>query len=231
MKRYNNRNYIAFKKDLKVLREDELKNYYEHVIQIANTFPRDSIAIGILDITDLIQAGNVGLIEAWAKVDWELINESPNPNGQLWSFLKKRIRFAIRREIDNNGAFIKVPRRQLEDHRRELTSIDKILVNTFPRFFARELVAEDDYSDWDNEQLGLLLDDIIYDNIKSHNHQAILKLSFGIDTMDNKPVSIKKIATMYNLSEIGIKKIKKRSIEKIKDNEQTEILIKNFFHM
>ena len=228
MKRYNNRNYIAFKKDLKVLREDDLKNYYEHVIQIANTFPRDSIAIGILDITDLIQAGNVGLIEAWAKVDWDLINESPNPNGQLWSFLKKRIRFAIRREIDNNGAFIKVPRRQLEDHRRELTSIDKILVNTFPRFFARELVAEDDYSDWHNEQLGELLDDMIYNSIKSHAHQAILKLSFGMDTMDNKPMSMKGIAKMYKTSVSYIQNIKFKCIKQLRTEENKE-LIENFY--
>ena len=229
MKRYNNRNYIAFKKDLKVLREDDLKNYYEYVIQIANTFPRDSIAIGILDITDLIQAGNVGLVEAWNRVDWDLINESPNPNGQLWSFLKKRIRFAIRQEIDKHGAFIKVPERVLRDHKKNLTGIDKILVNTFPKFWDHETVFQEDYSDWNNEQLGLLLDDIIYDNIKSHNHQQILKLSFGVDTLDNKSVSIKKIAKMYNLSEIGVKKIKQRSIDKIKENEETKIIIENFF--
>ena len=229
MKWSNYRNFKAYKQDLKVLREDELKNYYKHVIQIANTFPRDQIAIGILDITDLIQAGNIGLIEAWEKVDWDLINESPNPNGQLWSFLKKRIKFTIRREIDNCGAFIKIPRRQLEDHRKNLTGIDRILVNVFPKFFDQELVAYENTSSWDNEQLGLLLDDIIYDNIKSHEHQAILKLSFGIDTFDNKSVPIKKIADMYNISISGVKKIRQRSIEKIKENENTEIIIKNFF--
>ena len=229
MKWSNFRNFKAYKKDLKVLREDELKNYYEHVIQIANTFPRDQIAIGILDITDLIQAGNAGLIDAWSNVDWDLINESPNPNGQLWSFLKKRIKFAIRREIDNCGAFIKIPRRQLESHRKNLTGIDKILVDTFPQFFDNAIIYEEDYSDWANVQLGEVLDDIIYNNVKSHDHQQILKLCFGIDTIDNKPVSIKEIANTYNLSIAGVKKIRQRSIEKIKDNEETEIIIKNFF--
>ena len=229
MKWSNFRNFKAYKKDLKVLREDELKNYYEHVIQIANTFPRDQIAIGILDIMDLVQAGNAGLVEAWEKVDWDLINESPNPNGQLWSFLKKRIRFAIRREIDNCGAFIKIPRRQLEEHRRDLTGIDRILVNIFPKFFDQELIAYEDQGSWENEKLGEVLDDMIYNNIHNHNHQQILKLCFGIDTVDDKPVSIKKIADMYNLSVPGIKKIRQRSIEKIKENEETEIIIKNFF--
>ena len=229
MKWNNRRNSLAYKADLKVLRDDELKNYYEHVIQIANTFSRDSVAIGILDIADLIQAGNIGLIESWQKVDWELIESSPNPTGQLWSFLKKRIKFAIRREIDNYGSFIKIPRRQLETHRKELTAIDKILVNSFPRFFAREIIAEDYIGSWENEQLGELLDDIIYDNIHNHDHQQIFKLCYGLDTMDNKYYSMKEIATMYHMSESGIKKIKQRSIEKIRENPETEIIIKNFY--
>ena len=228
MKWNNRRNSLAYLADLKVLRDDELKTYYPHVIQIANTFSRDSVAIGILDSADLIQAGNIGLIEAWEKVDWDLIDDSTNPQGQLWSFLKKRIKFAIRREIDNYGSFIKVPRRQLEVHRKELTAIDKILVNSFPQFFANAIGFEEHFGSWANEQLGEVLDNIIYNNIHNHDHQQILKLCFGLDTIDNKPLSIKKIAGIYDLSEIGIKKIRQRSIDKIKDNPETKIIIENF---
>ena len=229
MKWNNRRNSLAYKADLKVLRDDELKNYYEHVIQIANTFSRDSIAIGILDIADLIQAGNIGLIESWRKVDWDLIDASPNPQGQLWSFLKKRIRFNIRQEIDKYGSFIKVPERVLRDHKKNLTGIDKILVNVFPRFFAREIIAEDYFGSWENEQLGELLDDIIYDNIHNYDHQYILKSSFGIDTPDNKPVSYKEMAKKFNTNEGKLRKIKQRCIEKIKENPETKIIIENFY--
>ena len=231
MKWNNRRNSLTYLADLKVSRGHELDNYYQYVVQIANTFTRDSAAIGILDSSDLIQAGNVGLIEAWEKVDWELIEVSPNPQGQLWSFLKKRIRFAIRREIDNNGTFIKVPRRQLEDHRKDLTSIDKILVSVFPKFFDRGLIEFVwDGSSYENERLGALLDDIIYNNIHSHIHQAILKESFGLDTIDGKAISIRDLANKYNLSEIGIKKIKQRSIDKIRENPDTKIIIENFYN-
>ena len=230
MKWNNRRNSLAYKADLKVLRDDELKNYYEHVIQIANTFSRDSIAIGILDIADLIQAGNIGLIESWRKVDWDLIDASPNPQGQLWSFLKKRIRFNIRQEIDKYGSFIKVPERVLRDHKKNLTGIDKILVNVFPRFFARELIEQEYVGSWENEQLGEILDDIIYDNIHNHDHQAIFKASFGLDTINGKSISIKELARMYHMSEIGIKKIKQRSIKKIKENPETKIIIENFYN-
>ena len=230
MKWNNRRNSLAYKADLKVLRDDELKNYYEHVIQIANTFSRDSVAIGILDIADLIQAGNIGLIESWRKVDWDLIDASPNPQGQLWSFLKKRIRFNIRQEIDKYGSFIKVPERVLRDHKKNLTGIDKILVNVFPRFFARELIEQEYVGSWENEQLGEILDDIIYDNIHNHDHQAIFKASFGLDTINGKSISIKELARMYHMSESGIKKIKQRSIEKIRENPETKIIIENFYN-
>ena len=228
MKWSNFRNFKAYKKDLKVLREDELKNYYEHVIQIANTFPRDQIAIGILDITDLIQAGNAGLIDAWSNVDWDLIDESPNPNGQLWSFLKKRIKFAIRREIDNCGAFIKIPRRQLESHRKNLTGIDRILVDTFPQFFDNAIIYEEEYGSWENVQLSEVLDDMIYNSIHNHDHQQILKLTFGIDTHDNKPVSMKKIAEMYKTSVSYIQNIKFKCLKQLKTDEN-EGIVKDFY--
>ena len=225
MKWNNYRSSVAYKKDLKILRDDELKNYYPHVIQIANTFSRDFVAIGILNIQDLIQAGNVGLLEAWSNVDWELINESPNPQGQLWAFLKKRIKFAIRREIDYNGTFIKVPRRQLEDHRKHLTGIDKVLVNVFPKFFESELIYQDDITDWDNEQLGLMLDDLIYDNIKSADHRIILSLCFGLD---GEKMSQKDIAEKFRTTISNVQNIKHRCIRKLATKEN-KIIIENFY--
>ena len=230
MKWNNRRNSLSYLRDLKVSRGHELDNYYQYVIQIANTFTRTSAAIGILDSADLIQAGNVGLIESWQKVDWELIESSPNPQGQLWSFLKKRIRFNIRQEIDKYGTFIKVPERVLRDHKKNLTGVDKILVSIFPRFFDRGLIEFVwDGSSYQNEQLGELLDDIIYNNIHNHDHQYILKAIFGIDTIDGKPISYKELAVKFKTNEGKLRKIKQRSIEKIRENPETKIIIENFY--
>ena len=225
MKWNNRRNSLAYKADLKVLRDDELKNYYEHVIQIANTFSKDSVAIGILDSADLIQAGNVGLIEAWEKVDWELIEASPNPQGQLWSFLKKRIKFNIRQEIDKYGTFVKIPERILRDHKKNLTGVDKILVNTFPQFFANTIVFEDPIDSWENERLGEILDDMIYNCISSIDHRIILSLCYGLDC---DKMSHKNIADKFRTTISNIQNIKHRCIKKL-DTEENKEIIKNFY--
>ena len=226
MKWNNRRNSLSYLRDLKVSRGHELDNYYQYVVQIANTFTRNSAAIGILDSADLIQAGNVGLIESWAKVDWDLIESSPNPQGQLWSFLKKRIRFNIRQEIDKYGTFIKVPERVLRDHKKNLTGVDKILVSIFPKFFDRGLVEFIwDGSSYENEQLGEVLDDIIYDSIHNHDHQQILKLCFGLD---NDKLSIEDISIRYNTSKGYIKQVRDRCIKKLR-TEENKIIIENFY--
>ena len=46
--------------------KDTLAKFYPHVIQVANSFTRDSVAIGALNLSmDLVQAGHVGLIQAY----------------------------------------------------------------------------------------------------------------------------------------------------------------------
>ena len=101
MKYYNHRAHKAHQYDLKVQKDTHLNRMLPHVLQIASQFSRESIAIGALNYQDLYQAGYLGLLEAWEKVDWDMINKSPNPDGQLWSYLKRRIKGAIRRSIYN----------------------------------------------------------------------------------------------------------------------------------
>ena len=226
MKWNNRRNSLSYLRDIKVSRGHELDNYYQYVVQIANTFTRNSAAIGILDSSDLIQAGNVGLIEAWSKVDWELIDSSPNPQGQLWSFLKKRIRFNIRQEIDKYSTFIKIPERVLRDHKKKLTGVDKILVSIFPKFFDRGLVEFVwDGSSYQNERLGELLDDIIYNTIRSADHRIILGLCYGLDC---DKMSHKDIAEKFRTTISNIQNIKHRCIKKL-DTEENRIIIENFY--
>ena len=112
--------------------------YYQWVIKLANQFNREYASIGVLDINDLISAGNMGLVQAWSKIDWERITESPNAEAELWSYLKKRIKWSIRREIDNYGAFIKIPRRDIEDARKNLYATDKALCRYFSSILWRE---------------------------------------------------------------------------------------------
>ena len=221
MKWYLHKHHNQHLKDIKVQRDTDFGNYLPWVSQIANAFSRDSVAIGALNLQDLIQAGYVGLVEAYNLTDHD------RPQAEKWSFIKKRIKHAIRREIDNHGSFIKIPRRQLEEHRKNLTGIDKILVDTFPQFFAEELVFHDNIDSFENLQLGELLDDYLYSNFKNIDHVEILRSRFGIDR--DKPLSIKELSIKYRKSEIGIKKIQQRMIESLKQKENFKIIIDNFY--
>ena len=221
MKWYSHRLHQIHLADVKVKREDPLDIYYPWVIQIANTFTRDAIAIGALNLQDLVQAGYVGLLDAWDNIDED------RDQAQKWSFIKKRIKGNIRREIDNYGTFIKVPRRALEEHRKELSAIDKVLVNTFPKFFDVEIISYDNIPSWQAVRLEELIDDYLYYNFPNKTHVNILKDSFGIDR--DKKVSLKDLALQYDLTEIAIKKIKSRMINKIKEDKNFEEIIINFY--
>ena len=226
MKNFNWRAFQAYRYDVKVNRDD-MKDYYPHVINVANSFPRDSIAIGALNIQDLIQAGNVGLVEAWAKVDWERIDKSPNPQAELWSYLKKRIKFAIRREIDNYGTTIKIPRRDIEEARKNLKGHDKILVGTFGSFFdkSRFLADIDDPAPW----IAIMLEEFINDELEKHvpnvDHRNILLKFYGIGYEKH---TLKGLAEIYRKSENAIKKIVFNTKNKL-DTEEFKTIIENFY--
>ena len=223
MKKFNYRAFNQYRYDVSVSRDD-MTRFYPHVINIANTFPRDSIAIGVLNIEDLIQAGNIGLVEAWNKVDWNRIKKSKNPDGEIWTYLKTRIKFAIRREIDNAGAFIKVPRRDLEQARKNLTHHDKILVNMFPQFFDEEMWIEDDHP-WHGILLEELINDELYRVELNYDNIDILLKFYGIG-FEKK--SRKELAKEYNKHETNIGVILNRTRKKL-DNEHFKNIIENFY--
>ena len=62
MKWYLHKHLKMHQQDIKEAKDD-IARFYPHVIQVANSFPRDGIAIGALNLQDLIQAGYVGLIQ------------------------------------------------------------------------------------------------------------------------------------------------------------------------
>ena len=82
MKRYDIENYVRYTNDLKVSKpkERELLDYSRDeliikflplVENLARKFPSSEIAIGVLNITDLIQIGSEALILAVDKLDYE----------------------------------------------------------------------------------------------------------------------------------------------------------------
>ena len=117
MKKYNVKNYIRYKEDIKLkigsipmkdyvdYTDDELKVIFLPLVEnVARKFSTAQEASGVMSIMDLIQEGSLQLCKAVGKLDREKLLESEDKLKSLKSFFAKRIRGGIRREIDKNRA-------------------------------------------------------------------------------------------------------------------------------
>lgn len=183
MKKYNVQNYVRYKLDL----EDSLKLAFEGkyserdtliienlplVESVARKFSTSDQASGVLSINDMLQAGSEGLIHAIDRVDWNVINESDNPEKTLISFLSKRIRGAIRREIDINRGNMRIPEYKLNEIRKSDGGDKKIVQMFFNSIFSSIDI------EYENEEDNALMQ--IPDKSKDYNIDIINKYLLGL---------------------------------------------------
>ena len=140
MKKYNIKNYIRYKEDVKAsMPDDKPYNQYTRnelitkflplVENIARKFSTTQQASGVLSILDLLQEGNIGLTKAVDKLDWSLLEKSEDIEKTLKSFFSKRAKGAIRRRIDMHRGDIRIPEHKLNQIRKNPK--DKIAVEMF----------------------------------------------------------------------------------------------------
>ena len=238
MKKYNIQNYVRYKTDTtQSIESIDNKQYHEYtrdeliiillplVETIARKFSTGEQASGILDITDLIQEGVVGLIYAVDKIEWELISSSTDPEKTLKSFVSKRIKGAIRRAIDINRGNIRIPEHKLNEMRKN-TGEDKRIVQMFFNsiFLSLDNTTNEDGSSYDvidssktynidlmNKYLLGIME--TYLDIKEYD---VLRMSYGLDC---DKMSAKDIADKLNIkgtaSYVRISQIKREAIDKL----------------
>jgi len=241
MKKYNIQNYVRYKTDTtQSIESIDDKQYHEYtrdeliiillplVETIARKFSTGEQASGILDITDLIQEGVVGLIYAVDKIEWELISSSTDPEKTLKSFVSKRIKGAIRRAIDINRGNIRIPEHKLNEMRKN-TGEDKRIVQMFFNsiFLSLDNTTNEDGSSYDvidssktynidlmNKYLLGIME--TYLDIKEYD---VLRMSYGLDC---DKMSAKDIADKLNIkgtaSYVRISQIKREAIDKLIEN-------------
>ena len=128
MKKYNVKNYIRYKEDLKANmpidkpyafynRNELIIKFMPLVENIGRKFATSQEASGVMSINDIIQEGNLNLTKAVDKIDREVLYESEDVEKTLKSFLAKRIRGGIRREIDRNRGTMRIPEHKLNEMR------------------------------------------------------------------------------------------------------------------
>jgi RNA polymerase sigma factor (sigma-70 family) len=244
MKSYNVQNYIRYKEDLKQVnkdnssdsfhlysRNDLITRFLPLVENIAKKFSTTTEACGILDITDLIQCGSIGLIQAVDKIEWDTIKYSEHKESTLKSFLSKRIKGSIRRAIDINRGSIKIPEHKLNEIRKDNNKDHKLVAMFFNSVFLSidEQINDDD----DNNMLYQIPDQSEVYNInlmnlyltsllKKHldNREfEVLRLSYGLDCDKHSANEIaSKLSIEGATAYVKISEIKKQAIQKLIDN-------------
>ena len=243
MKHYNIQNYIRYKKDLEqTVKRIQLKEHYSLydrdtliklfmplVENIARKFATSQQASGCMSILDLIQEGNVNLIKAVDRIDWDKIAESEDQEKTMKSFLSKRIKGGIRREIDKNRGQMRLPEHVTNEIRKNFGKDKKAVAMFFNSIFlsidtgTRDdddlfLQIEDKSEPYNQEFLNMYLTSLLKQHLTDKEFN-VLRLSYGLDCDKH---SAKQIADYLNIEGSGayvrVSQLKKQAVTKLIEN-------------
>jgi RNA polymerase sigma factor (sigma-70 family) len=251
MKSYNIPNYIRYKEDIKQTNKDSLNNDFQSyprdrliakflplVENIAKKFSTTTQACGVLDITDLMQHGSMGLILAVDKIEWDTLNASTDQEKTIKSFLSKRIKGSIRRAIDINRGSIKIPEHKLNEIRKDNGKDHTMVAMFFNSIFLSidEQINDDDEDNmlyqipdqtepYNINLMNLYLKSLLTKHLNEREYE-VLRLSYGLDC---DKYSANEIADKLGIegasAYVRISEIKKQAIKKLIDNvEPSQVL-------
>ena len=242
MKYYNIDNYIRYKQDLEQAykRLDKSLSYEEYttdelviifmplVENIARKFATSQQASGVMAITDMIQEGNYNLIKAVDRIYWEKIEESDDKEKTLKSFLSKRIKGGIRREIDKNRGQMRLPEHVTNSIRKNFGKDKKAVAMFFNSIFlsidaVREeddmfMQIEDKSEPYNQDFLNMYLTSLLKQHLTDREFN-VLRLSYGLDCDKH---SAKQIAEYLNIEGAGayvrVSQLKRQAVDKLIEN-------------
>ena len=242
MKKYNIKNYIRYKEDVKLaVGRIPFKDYIDYtneeykiiflplVENIARKFSTAQEASGVMSIMDLIQEGSIQLTKAVDKIDKEKLKESDDVLKSLKSFFAKRIRGGIRREIDKNRAQMRIPEHKLNEIRKDGGKDKKMVAMFFNSMFLsidNKPYDDDDmvYQIPDNADPynETLLNTYVMSLLEKHLNPVelmVLNRSYGL-TKDK--LSAQQIASELNIKGVSayvrVSELKRQAVDKLIDN-------------
>ena len=242
MKHYNIQNYIRYKEDLKstlarlegkmwdeYTRDELIIKFMPLVENLARKFATSQQASGVMAITDMIQEGHINLIKAVDRIDWAIMNESEDQEKTLKSFLAKRIKGGIRREIDKNRGQMRLPEHVTNDIRKNFGKDKKAVAMFFNSIFlsidagSRDdddlfLQIEDTSEPYNQVFLNMYLTSLLKQHLTDKEFH-VLRLSYGLDCEKH---SAKEIATYLDIEGSGayvrVSQLKKQAVDKLIEN-------------
>ena len=253
MKSYNLHNYLVYKDDIKesiknlnnyewwgYTRNELIIKFLPLVENLARKFPTSQQATGVMDITDLIQEGSIGLVAAVDNINWETIKNSDDPEKVLKVFLSKRIKGAIRRAIDINRGSIKLPEHKLNEIRNnpndellvalffnsvfdsidinyDSNSTDECLVDNH-----YSLQYEDKSKEYNIDMLNIYLLSLMKTHLTPKQHE-VLRLFYGLncDKMSADEIA-NKLGMQMSTATTRVSQIKKEAIDTLITNVDRE---------
>jgi RNA polymerase sigma factor (sigma-70 family) len=242
MKKYNVKNYIRWKQDVKLaIARITIKDYIEYsdkelkiiflplVENVARKFSTAQEAAGVMSIMDLIQEGSLQLCKAVGKLDRDKLNESEDKLKSLKSFFAKRIRGGIRREIDKNRAQMRIPEHKLNEIRKDGGKDKKMVAMFFNSMFLsidNKPYDDDDmvYQIPDNADPynETLLNTYVMSLLEKHLNPVesmVLNRSYGL-TKDK--ISAQQIAAELNIKGVSayvrVSELKRQAVDKLIEN-------------
>jgi DNA-directed RNA polymerase specialized sigma subunit len=241
MKKYNVKNYVRYKEDLKRSNSKiPVKNFIDYtpaelkivflplVENIGRKFATSQEASGVMSINDIIQEGSFQLCKAVDKIDRLRLMQSEDIEQTLKSFLAKRIRGGIRREIDKNRGTMRIPEHKLNEIRKDGGKDKKMVAMFFNSIFLSidanpnddNMVYQiPDKSDPYNETLlNTYIMSLLSKNLE-WNEMLVLSKSYGLD---GPKWSANEIATALELKGVSayvrVSELKKQAVQKLIDN-------------
>jgi len=241
MKKYNVKNYVRWKEDIKRSIEriknkrfidytpEELKIIFLPLVEnISRKFATSQEASGVMSIMDIIQEGSLQLCKAVDKIHRPKLIESEDVEKTLKSFLAKRIRGGIRRAIDINRGTMRIPEHKLNEMRKDGGKDKKMVAMFFNSIFLsidanpndEDMVYQiPDKSDPYNETL---LNAYLLSLLNKHltpDEVFVLNKSYGLDS---KKWSANEIATALDIKGVSayvrVSELKKQAVNKLIDN-------------
>ena len=242
MKKYNIKNYIRWKEDIKVaikkipnkpfvdLTNDQLKIKFLPLVEnISRKFATSQEASGVMSIMDIIQEGSLQLCKAVNKIDREVLNESEDVEKTIKSFLAKRIRGGVRRAIDINRGSMRIPEHKLNEIRKDNGRDKKMVAMFFNSMFlsidAKPYNDEDmiyqipDKSDpYNMGMLNLYLMGLLKKHLTNKEYE-VLRMSFGLDCNKHSAKEIAQQLNIFGASDyVRVSELKKQAVDKLIEN-------------
>ena len=242
MKKYNIKNYIRYKEDIKAsmpdnkpydqyTRDELITKFLPLVENIARKFSTTQQASGVMSILDILQEGGAGLTKAVDRLDWEMLDDSEDIEKTLKSFFSKRVKGSIRRAIDINRGDIRIPEHKLNEIRKDNGKDKKMVAMFFNSIFlsidAQPLNNDDenmmyqipDKSEPYNIQILNVYLKSLMEKYLNYNEYEALRLSYGLDCNKHSAKEIAEHLKINGISSyVRVSELKKQAVQKLIDN-------------